>query len=88
MIPFQDIAKAAVVNLNEVELLLIKGMSLGLIKGRIDEVNQTIAITWALPHALDLDQISVIKDNISEWQQKTNETMKMVEDRTVELLEE
>lgn len=47
-----------------------------------------MAITWALPHALDLDQIAVIKDNIGDWQERTKTTMHIVEDRTRELLDE
>eukprot|EP00658_Telonema_sp_P-2_P064200 TRINITY_DN530_c0_g2_i1.p1 TRINITY_DN530_c0_g2~~TRINITY_DN530_c0_g2_i1.p1 ORF type:complete len:437 (-),score=170.09 TRINITY_DN530_c0_g2_i1:331-1596(-) len=88
LIPFQAVADCAVIGLNEVELLLMKAMALDLIKGRIDEVDQTVLVTWALPHALDLDQIGVVKDNISEWQAKTKETMKFVQDRTGELLEQ
>lgn len=38
LIAFKDIAEAAVVPLEEVELLLMKAMSLGLVKGRVDEV--------------------------------------------------
>ena len=38
LIAFADVAMGAVIELNEVELLLMKAMSLGLIKGRIDEV--------------------------------------------------
>lgn len=88
LIAFKDIAEAAVVPLEEVELLLMKAMSLGLVKGRVDEVEQSVAITWALPHALDLDQIAVIKDNIGDWQERTKTTMHIVEDRTRELLDE
>jgi len=87
LIAFKDIAVGAVIELAEVELLLMKAMSLGLIKGRIDEVDQTISVTWALPHALDLDQIAVVKGNIEEWSEKTLSTMKVVEEQTTELLE-
>jgi len=52
------------------------------------QVDQTVSITWALPHALDLDQIAVVKNNLGDWQEKTKETMRVVEDRTTELLEE
>jgi 26S proteasome regulatory subunit N9 len=87
LIAFADVAVGAVIELNEVELLLMKAMSLGLIKGRIDEVDQTVSVTWAVPHALDLEQIAVVKGNIEEWAGKTLSTMKIVEDQTTELLE-
>ena len=65
--------------LNEVELLLIKALSLKLIRGTLDEVDQNVRITWAIPHALDMDQITVMKDNLAAWQNKTETTMKFVE---------
>jgi len=40
-----------------------------------------------VPHALDLEQIAVVKGNIEEWAGKTLSTMKIVEDQTTELLE-
>lgn len=100
LIAFEEIAETSMLPPTEVELLLMKAMSLGLIEGRIDEVmqwccllilfqvDQTVSITWALPHALDLDQITVVKNNMCDWQAKTKETIKYVEDRTVELLDE
>eukprot|EP00657_Telonema_sp_P-1_P011645 TRINITY_DN6981_c0_g1_i1.p1 TRINITY_DN6981_c0_g1~~TRINITY_DN6981_c0_g1_i1.p1 ORF type:complete len:137 (+),score=85.71 TRINITY_DN6981_c0_g1_i1:51-461(+) len=38
LISFEELAEMAVIPVNEVELLLMKAMSLGLIKGRINEV--------------------------------------------------
>jgi len=45
LIPFNELAEMAVIQVNEVELLLMKAMSLGLIKGRIDEVR-----SWPCAH--------------------------------------
>lgn len=35
----------------------MRALSLGLIKGRIDEVNQTVCITWLKPRVLDREQV-------------------------------
>jgi len=85
LIAFTDIAAGTGVPLNEVELLLIKALSLKLIRGTLDEVDQNVRITWAIPHALDMDQITVMKDNLAAWQNKTETTMKFVEDQSPEL---
>ena len=85
LIPFANIASGCGVPADQVELLLIKALSLKLIRGTIDEVDQNINITWAIPHALDMAQIAVMKDNIGDWRTKTEGTMKFVEDESPEL---
>jgi len=85
LISFADIAAGTTLPVDRVELLLIKALSLKVIRGVIDEVDQTIEITWAIPHALDMDQIAVMKDNLGAWCTKTQTTMQFVEDQSPEL---
>lgn len=85
LIPFAAIASGCGVPADQVELLLIKALSLKLIKGVIDEVDQNIHITWAIPHALDMAQIGVMKDHLAGWRTKTEGTMQFVEDQSPEL---
>ncbi|MGH0136875.1 UNVERIFIED_CONTAM: hypothetical protein FKN15_009587 [Acipenser sinensis] len=59
---FQEIALSAKVPVNEVELLVMKALSVGLIKGNIDEVDQRVHMTWVQPRVLDLQQKSAIGD--------------------------
>ena len=42
---------------HQVELLVMKALSLGLVKGHIDEVEQRIHMTWVQPRVLDLEQV-------------------------------
>lgn len=35
----------------------MRALSLNLMKGRIDEVNQKVTLTWLQPRVLDLDQV-------------------------------
>merc|ERR1712159_724421 len=75
LIPFADIAAGTGVPHDQVELLLIKALSLKLIRGTLDEVDQNVHITWAVPHALEMSQIEVMKDNLAAWRTKTEGTM-------------
>ena len=39
------------------EWVLMRAMSLGIIKGLIDEVEENVSITWIQPRVLDKNQI-------------------------------
>uniref|UniRef100_A0A8C6TIJ9 26S proteasome non-ATPase regulatory subunit 13 n=1 Tax=Neogobius melanostomus TaxID=47308 RepID=A0A8C6TIJ9_9GOBI len=51
---FTEIGQSAKIPVNEVELLVMKALSVGLIKGNIDEVDQKVQMTWVQPRVLDL----------------------------------
>lgn len=42
----------------QVEMLVMKALSLGLVKGSIDEIDQKVHMTWVQPRVLDLQQVS------------------------------
>lgn len=41
----------------QVELLVMKALSVGLVKGSIDEVDRRVHMTWVQPRVLDLQQV-------------------------------
>ncbi|EGC38818.1 26S proteasome non-ATPase regulatory subunit 13, partial [Dictyostelium purpureum] len=85
-ISFQKIAQATKLPDTEIEHLLMKSLSLGLIKGSIDQTVQIIHITWVTPRILDLNQINSMNNRITEWFNKTKSSLKIVEDDTVDLV--
>uniref|UniRef100_A0A8C9AMM2 26S proteasome non-ATPase regulatory subunit 13 n=1 Tax=Prolemur simus TaxID=1328070 RepID=A0A8C9AMM2_PROSS len=50
---FEEIAKSAKITVNEVELLVMKALSVGLVRGSIDEVDRRVHMTWVQPRVLD-----------------------------------
>lgn len=83
---FDLIAKETHLPINEVELLVIKALSLGLIKGSIDEVNQTVSVTWVQPRVLDKAQVKSLQELLGLWSEKVKSSVYMVEDQAPELL--
>lgn len=54
---FAQLAETCMVQPNEVEMLVMKAMSLELVRGSIDEVDQTVTITWIMPRYLSMDHL-------------------------------
>ncbi|KAG1449453.1 hypothetical protein G6F56_008637 [Rhizopus delemar] len=66
-IPFSEIAAETRLSVDEVEHLLMKALSLKLIRGSIDQVDQIVIITWVQPRVLDKDQIEGMSRKLEEW---------------------
>ncbi|KAJ3413548.1 26S proteasome regulatory subunit [Chytridiales sp. JEL 0842] len=64
---FAQISKDTRVPIEEVEHLVMKALSLGLLKGSIDEVEKKVNVTWVQPRVLSMDQISSLKTRLDEW---------------------
>lgn len=85
-IPFVTIAEAAQVDIKEVELLVMKALSLGLVKGTIDEVDQQVNMTWVQPRVLDYTQVHSLRDRVAEWSTQIRDTIKLIEDTAPEVV--
>merc|ERR1711923_273422 len=60
---FQEIADAAKLPIHEVEILVMKALSLGLVRGSIDQVEQKVVMTWVQPRVLDNQQIGKMQSH-------------------------
>lgn len=58
----------------------MKAMALELVKGKIDEINQTVTISWIIPRVLDDDSISVMKEKFERWNNDLKDMIKSVKD--------
>jgi len=82
---FEMISKTSEVKLEDVEWLLMKAMSLGLIKGEIDQVEKFVKVSWMKPRVLDMQRVQIMKDTIGKWKGKVQENLKNLREKTREL---
>uniref|UniRef100_A0A8C5AEB7 26S proteasome non-ATPase regulatory subunit 13 n=1 Tax=Gadus morhua TaxID=8049 RepID=A0A8C5AEB7_GADMO len=83
---FAEIGQSAKIPVNEVELLVMKALSVGLIKGNIDEVDQKVQMTWVQPRVLDLQQIKGMKERLDFWCEDVKNMAMLVEQQAHDIL--
>ena len=76
-IPLDQVQPHKILNFNnskwfygKVEWVLMRAMSLGLIKGIIDGVDGTVNVTWVQPRVLDTKQLSLLNDQLGLWNER------------------
>eukprot|EP00743_Colponemidia_sp_Colp-15_P001788 GILK01001951.1.p1 GENE.GILK01001951.1~~GILK01001951.1.p1 ORF type:complete len:412 (+),score=62.96 GILK01001951.1:17-1252(+) len=84
-VPLTDIAQAAKIPLDQVEVMVMRAMSLGIIKGVIDQVEGIVRVTWVQPRMLDATRVAVMKDKLSEWTSNVRNILVGLEQQTPEL---
>lgn len=84
-ITYQEIAETTRISIEQVDWVLIRAMSIGLIRGSIDEVSQTVNVSWVQPRVLDKEQLYLLRDQLSDWTDRVKNMLVTVEDQTLEL---
>lgn len=67
----------------EVEHLLMKALSLGLVRGSIDQVAEVARISWVQPKVLDKAQIENMKQRLMEWDGSVNKLGNWMESKLI-----
>lgn len=70
----------------DVELLVMKSMSLGLIRGTIDEVDRCVVVEWALPRYLNKGHLQIMHKKMQDWESKLENVIRAVENSSTELV--
>ncbi|ANZ74616.1 BA75_01468T0 [Komagataella pastoris] len=75
MLPFSEIISniSLLTTDDEVEYLIMKCLSLKLIKGSIDQVNSQVNVTWIQPRIMSKSQISKLQQKLKDWNVKIGE---------------
>ncbi|PNP37127.1 26S proteasome regulatory subunit N9 [Trichoderma gamsii] len=76
---FATISQETKVQPQEIEHLVMKALSLGLLRGTIDQVGQIAHITWVQPKVLDMKQIESMRQRLLEWDSNVNQLGNWIE---------
>lgn len=76
---FSTIRDETKVEPNDIEHLIMKALSLGLLRGTIDQVAQIANINWVQPKVLDMKQIDNMRSRLQEWDASVNQLGTFVE---------
>jgi 26S proteasome regulatory subunit N9 len=76
---FATIAAETKVRMDEIEHLIMKALSLGLLRGTIDQVDQVAHIDWVQPKVLDMKQIDNMRQRLKEWDSSVDQLGNWIE---------
>jgi 26S proteasome regulatory subunit N9 len=76
---FSTIAHETWLPEEQVEFLIMKALSLGLIRGSIDQVDRMVRVTWVQPRVLNKQQIKNMRERLLEWTQSVSGLERFVE---------
>ncbi|KAK3384795.1 hypothetical protein B0H63DRAFT_559523 [Podospora didyma] len=76
---FDTIAAETKVRPDEIEHLIMKALSLGLLRGTIDQVDEVAHINWVQPKVLDMAQIENMRQRLKDWDSSVNQLGNWIE---------
>lgn len=71
---FDEIAARLHVPLDQVEWIVMRALSVHLIEGSMDQVDQTLQVTWVMPRVLNAPQMKALAERFGAWAEKVNST--------------
>lgn len=86
VLTFKDISNNCQCDYNLVEILCIKALSLGLIKGHIDQVEGLLYVTWIQPKYLEKEKIAVLAERLDVWISNTGKVLEDFQQKAEYLL--
>lgn len=78
---FATIASETKVRPDEIEHLIMKALSLGLLRGTIDQVDEVAHINWVQPKVLDMTQIGNMRQRLMDWDSNVNQLGNWIESK-------
>ena len=86
VLTFKDISINCQCDINVVELICIKALSLSLIKGHIDQVEGLLYVTWIQPKYLEKEKIAVLAERLDIWISNTGKVLEDFQQKAEYLL--
>merc|ERR1712032_92181 len=81
-----DPLKLSQIGMVVVEMLIMKALAQGLVKGKIDEVAGSVSLTWVQPRVLDATQLGSMLDKIGGWVSSVGSMEVLIENKAGEIL--
>jgi len=86
LLSFESIATQTRIPVDKVEFLVMRALAKGLVKGSIDQVEQTVNLTWVQPRVLDKAQLRTLMGKISGLNTSIRSMEKMIENNASEII--
>lgn len=67
---------------NHVEHMVMRALSLNLIQGSLDEIDQTVQVTWVMPRVLTMEQMKDLAGTFGTWAVKVSQTRDSMTEQT------
>jgi len=80
---FTEIAEGLEIPLEQVEWVIMRAFSVKLMEGTMDEVDGSVHVTWILPRALSLDQMTELAGQFAAWATKVISTKEAMEETEI-----
>lgn len=84
---FKEVSVKTKLPEEEIELLVMRALSLGLVKGSIDQIDSKIFISWVQPRVLDINQIKTMRSRIDGWSEEVNKMIGQIQSNSHEILQ-
>eukprot|EP00172_Hildenbrandia_rubra_P002472 Plantae.Rhodophyta-Hildenbrandia_rubra.ctg3333.p1 GENE.Plantae.Rhodophyta-Hildenbrandia_rubra.ctg3333~~Plantae.Rhodophyta-Hildenbrandia_rubra.ctg3333.p1 ORF type:complete len:463 (+),score=93.20 Plantae.Rhodophyta-Hildenbrandia_rubra.ctg3333:1315-2703(+) len=86
VIRFEDVEKKCQVSAEDVEYLIMRALSLGLIKGEVDGVEGVLEVSRVRPKLLDREACSTMAQRLAIWQQNVADISGYMEKESLPLV--
>ncbi|KAG0695400.1 26S proteasome non-ATPase regulatory subunit 13 [Chionoecetes opilio] len=83
---FDEIARETGLPKGQVEVMVMRALSLGLVKGTIDQVECKVNITWVQPRVLDKKQLASMMDRLTDWCKDVNGMQNLLQEQASTIL--
>lgn len=83
---FDEIASRTRISKDQVEIAVMRALSLGLIKGSMDQVEETVSVTWVMPRVLNDRQLRGLSKRFGEWAVTVSKTRDYMTENTTGLV--
>ncbi|XP_068211143.1 26S proteasome non-ATPase regulatory subunit 13 [Palaemon carinicauda] len=83
---FAEIAQETGLPENQVEVMVMRALSLGLVRGTIDQVDNKVNITWVQPRVLDKKQLALMMERLTEWCKDVNSMQNLLQEQASSIL--